>query len=84
MKQELLSLIICTAYQHASMFPFVTPNSVLKHIDAITLIKKRQKGPICERESHKTILLVLFYVFYAHVVLLRLQGGSAKIPMGTF
>jgi len=42
-------------YQRASRFPFTTPHSVLNHVDAITL--KRQNGPICETESHKTVIL---------------------------
>jgi len=55
MKQELFSLIIWTAYQHASMLPFTTINSVLNHVDAITL--KRQNGSICEIVSCKTFFL---------------------------
>ena len=52
-KQDIFSLIIWSVYQLESRFPFTTTSSVLNHVGAITL--KRQNGPICKTESHKTV-----------------------------
>ena len=54
MEQQLLSVIIWTAYQNMSMFQRTTPNSVLNHVDAISL--NHQNGPIWEAESNKTVI----------------------------
>ena len=63
-------------------FPFTTPDAVLNHVDAITL--KRQNGPICEKESHKTLVLASALRLTCAHGHLKSEMWKYKIPLCTF
>jgi len=62
--------------------PFTTLNSILNHVDAITL--KRQNGPICEIGTHKTVILAsVLRLTRAHSPL-NSTRWKCKLPLCTF